>query len=70
MCDRVALGPLFGRPYGGTSVLIRNELLTAAECICCAARYVVVRVGSLIIANVYLPCVGTPERLYIVEDVL
>lgn len=40
------------------------------ECIFCADRYVVVRVGNLIIANVYLPCVGTSDRRHIVEDVL
>ena len=27
MSERVALGPIVGRPYGGTSVLVKNKLL-------------------------------------------
>ena len=36
----------------------------------CADRYVVVRVGNLLIINIYLPCVGTADRSDIVDDVL
>ena len=68
--DRVTLGPLVGRPYGGAAILIKNELQMVTECIFCADRYVVVRVGNFVIANVYLPCVGTSDRRHIVEDVL
>ena len=56
MADRVTQGPLVNRPYGGVSVLIKNELRTVTECICCADRFVVIRVGSVITINVYLPC--------------
>ena len=44
---------------------VKNELQMVTECIFCADRYVVVRVGNLIIANV-----GTSDRRHIVEDVL
>lgn len=70
MSDRVTLGPLSGRPYGGTSILIKNELRSVTECIFCADRYVVVKVGNLLIINIYLPSVGTPDRMCIIEDVL
>ena len=70
MSERVALGPIVGRPYGGTSVLVKNKLLRITECIFCADRYVVIRVGNLIIFNMYLPCVGTSDRMCIIEDVL
>ena len=70
MAERVALGPLVGRPYGGTTILIKNELLAISECIFCADRYVVVKVGNLVIINMYLPCVGTADRMCIIEDVL
>ena len=36
----------------------------------CADRYVVVKVGNLVIINMYLPCVGTGDRMCIIEDVL
>ena len=70
MSDCITQGPLVGRPYGGTSILIRNELRVVTKCIFCTDRYVVVRVGNLLICNVYLPCVGTADRLDIVEDIL
>ena len=58
-------GPLVGRPYGGTSILIKNELRVVSKCrpIVCTDRYVVVRIGNLLICNVYLPCVGTADRI-------
>ena len=70
MADRVTQGPLVGRPYGGVSILIKNELRSVTECMFCADRFVVIRVGSVIIINVYLPYNGTPDRSSIVDDVL
>ena len=70
MADRVTQGPLVGRPYGGVSVLIKNELRSVTECISCADRFVVITVDSVIIINVYLPCSGTSDRLSIIDDVL
>ena len=70
MADRVTRGPLVGRPYGGVSILINNELRTVTECVFCTERFVVIRVGTVVIINVYLPCSGTTERISILEDVL
>jgi len=69
MADRVTQGPLIGRPYG-VSILIKNELRSVTECMFCTDRFVVVRVGDVIIINVYLPCSGTVDRLSIVDGVL
>jgi len=33
MSDRLTQGPLVGRPFGGTSILIKNELRAATKCI-------------------------------------
>ena len=33
-----------------------------------ADRYVVVKVGNLVIINMYSPCVGTADRMCIIED--
>ena len=70
MSDSITQGPLVGRPYGGTSILIKNELRVVSKCIVCTDRYVVVRIGNSLICNVYLPCVGTADRIDIVEDTL
>jgi exonuclease III len=70
MSDRISQGPLIGRPYGGTSTLIKNELRSFVESVYCADRYVIVRINKLLIANIYLPCAGTADRLYIVDNVL
>jgi exonuclease III len=70
MADLVTKGPLFGRPFGGTSILVKTELRADTECIVCADRYVIVRIGNLLIVNVYLPCVGTVDRMNILNDVL
>ena len=70
MSDFMSQGPLVGRPYGGTSILIKNELRSIAESVFCADRYVIVRINKVLIANVYLPCAGTPDRLCIVEEIL
>ena len=70
MADRVTQGPLIGRPYGDVSILIKNELRSVTECMFCTDRFVVVRVGNVIIINVYLPCSGTSDRLSIIDGVL
>jgi len=70
MTESVKQGPLFGRPYGGVSILIKNKLCVVTKCIFCTDRYVVVRVGNWLICNIYLPCVGTADRIDIVQDIL
>ena len=42
----------------------------ATKCIYCADRYVVIKVGNLLIVNICLPCVGTVDRSDIVDDTL
>ena len=43
----VELGPLVGRPYGGTAILVKKDLLPACECIDVSDRLVVNRIGDL-----------------------
>jgi len=68
MAAKIESGPLIGRPFGGAIILVKNELLSAAECIYTAERFVIVRVGNLVIINVYLPCSGTVDRELIYND--
>jgi len=69
LTHKVESGPLVGRPSGGVTILIKNELLSAAECIHTAERFVIVRVGNVIFVNVYLPCAGTVNRDLISNDI-
>ena len=70
MTDCVHIGPVYGRPYGGVVILVRNDLINNTECICTNERYVIIRVGDLLIVNVYLPCDGTNDRALICSDIL
>jgi len=70
LASRIESGPLMGRPYGGTMVLIKNELLSVCECVHTADRFVVIRVGNILLINVYLPCTGTTDRENIIDDML
>ena len=69
MSKQVASGILRGRPFGGVVTLINNRLRSITETICCDERYSIVRVANYFIVNVYLPCVGTSDRLLICDDV-
>ena len=70
MSESVASGILIGRPYGGVIILIKNVLRNSTRTIHCADRHVLVKVHNYVLANIYLPCVGTADRLSICHDVL
>jgi len=70
MSHCVESGPLLGRPFGGVATLIKKQLVNVVSCICTSERYVVVRLGQLLVVNVYLPCDGTANRMSIYSDVL
>ena len=68
MSKQVDSGILRGRPFGGVVTLINNRLRNITETICCDERYSIVRVANYFTVNVYLPCVGTSDRLLICDD--
>ena len=70
MTNVVEAGPLRGRPYGGTMIMINNKLRKVTVNVTSSERFSVIRIGDCVIANVYLPCCGTEDRLLIIEDVL
>lgn len=55
-------GPLRGRPFGGLITLIHNSLCSLVETIHASERYVIIKVKDILLVNVYLACVGTPDR--------
>jgi len=66
MSNRVEAGILRGRPFGGLMCMIKNDLCTIHS----EEQFVIVKVTNFLIINVYLPCVGTGDRLLICEDIL
>ena len=70
MTKSVESGMLKGRPFGGVMILIKNELRKLTETIFCSDRCAIVRVANLLFVNIYLPCVGTDDRLLISQDLM
>jgi len=58
MSKAVESGILRGRPFGGVSILINNNIRQLCSSIFCFERYVIIKVANYLIANVYLPCRG------------
>ena len=69
MTDAVSTGILRGRPFGGLMCLIRKNLDKITVSLHCSERYVIFRLGNCLIVNVYLPCVGTDNRLLLCEEI-
>ena len=70
MSSVVETGILYGRPYGGTTIMITDKLRSHVQTVHAAERYVVIKICNYIFVNLYLPCTGTPDRHLIVEEVL
>ena len=70
MSSCVEAGMLRGRPFGGVITLINKNLRKFVETIHCDERYVIIRLANYIIVNVYLPCVGSADRMLVCEDML
>ena len=70
MSSLVEAGMLTGRPYGGVMILVTKSLRKFMRSVACSDRYVIVKVGSYLLANVYLPCVGSADRQLLCEDIL
>jgi len=70
MRSRVESGVFYCRPFGGVAILVSKHLVKYTKLLYATDRYVIVTVGDLFIVNVYLLCVGTDNRLCIVEECL
>lgn len=70
MINRIESGLLIGRPFGGVMIMINNDLRRITRTIHCSDRYAIVEIGNYIIVDIYLPCVGTPDRLMLCQDIL
>jgi len=70
MAQVVESGMLKGRPFGGVISMIKNDLRSSTETVYCSERCNIIRVANYILVNIYLPCVGSIDRLLLCEDLL
>jgi len=69
MSKAIESGILIGRPFGGVAILIKNSLRNVTQTICCADRYVIVKIRNYLIVCIYLPCTGTTDRLLLCNTI-
>jgi exonuclease III len=62
MGSRVSSGPLYGRPFGGVAILAHMRIAKACTQVFSSDRCIAVTVGNVLVVNVYMPCMGTPDR--------
>ena len=55
----VSKSVLKGRPFGGVSVLVHNDLLQNVNCIHASEKFVIITYFNTIFINVYFPCSST-----------
>jgi hypothetical protein len=66
----VGCGPLYGRPFGGTAILINNEHVSATVCLITRESFTAIKLYNWLIITVYMPCVGTVQRENLYRDIL
>jgi exonuclease III len=69
MSKTIENGILVGRPFGGVAMLINNSLRNVTQTISCADRYVIVKVRNYLIVCIYLPCIGSADRLLLCNTI-
>lgn len=70
MGDVLTAGPLFGRPFGGTAILINSKLANATVNVVCNDRFTAVLVSECLVISAYMPCVGTCERMSLYSAII
>ena len=70
MSSVLASGPLFGRPYGGTALLISNRLVNHTVNLVANDRFTAVLVADCIVISAYMPCSGMRYRFELYSDIL
>ena len=73
MEKKLSCGPLVGRPFGGSAILVRKDLSKMINNILCGDRFVIVFINDLAVVNVYMPCksnLSSDEYSSILNDTL
>jgi len=63
MSKVLTFGPLVGRPYGGTALLIHNKFMNLTVNLVSNDRFTAVLVSDCIVISAYMPCIGTRDRI-------
>jgi exonuclease III len=70
MNNAVCSGPLYGRPFGGTAILVNKKHISSTTCITTSERFSVIKLYNWLIITVYMPCTGTLNRELLYRDIL
>src|SRR5271156_2300098 len=71
MEDAVSSGYLIGRPFGGTSILVKQAFNKSTKCILMSDRLVAIEICDVLLINVYLPCEdGSVKSHDLVHEIL
>ena len=70
MDDCVRAGPLIGRPFGGTAMLINKNLMAVTNIIVSKDMYTVIKIAIWLLINAYMPCAGTDDRYVLYCEIL
>ena len=70
MHDSVSAGPLYGRPYGGTAMLVKKQFSLCVSVINCSGRFTAISIANWLLINAYMPSSGTDQRSLIYFDLL
>ena len=65
MEDRLGHDVLFGRPFGGIAIFVKQTLSNRVIRVCMNVRCIILKVDNLLLTNVYLPShkiIGTENR--------
>ena len=55
MSSETSKGVIFGRPFGGIAVLVKNSLVSHTLCVLQTDRLVALRINGFLVINMYLP---------------
>ena len=71
MDDKLSAGFLYGRPFGGTAIMIKLSLVRAVTNVATFERLVSVSICDILCINVYMPCKdGSISSLNLVHEIL
>ena len=62
MTKCVRSGPLIGRPFGGTAIMVNIKHISVTAMIATSDRYTAISINNLLLITAYMPCVGTEHR--------
>ena len=61
----VSSGPLIGRPFRGTAIIINKKHICNSVNLISCDRFTAVKIANWLLISVYMPCTGTAQREFI-----